>query len=68
MKSTKYDIFLIKIDEIFIFESWDFSPFLTEGEVQKVKKGGKCTLLKSCNSSILSKNMSYFAFFICNFL
>ena len=68
MKNVKYDMFFLKIDELHNFKSMHFPPFLTEGEVEKVKKGGKCTLLKSCNSSILSKNMSYFAFFICNFL
>ena len=68
MKSTKYDIFLIKINEILIFESGDFSHFLTEGEVKKQEKRRKCQLSKINISSILIKNMSYFVFFICNFL
>ena len=46
MKSTKYDIFLIKINEIITFESGDFSPFLTEGEVKKEEKRRKCQLSK----------------------
>ena len=68
MKNAKYDMFLLKIDDLHNFKSVHFHPFPTEGEVERMKKGGKCTLLKLCNSSILSKNMSYFAFFICNFL
>ena len=46
MKSTKYDIFFIKIDEILIFEIGDFSPFLTEGEVKKEEKRRKWQLSK----------------------
>ena len=41
MKSTKYYIFLIKIIEILIFKSGDFSHFLTEGEVKKTGKEKK---------------------------
>ena len=55
MKNAKYDMFLLKIDELHDFKRVHFPPFLTEGEVEKVKKGGKCTLLKSCKSSILHK-------------
>ena len=62
MKNAKYDTFLLKIDELHNFKNVHFPSFLTEGEVEKVKKGEKCTLLKLCNSLILSKNMSYFAF------
>ena len=68
MKSTKNNIFLIKINEILIFESGDFSPFLTEGEVKKEEKRRKCQLSKINISSILIKNMSYFVLFICTFL
>ena len=68
MKSTKYDLFLIKINEILIFERGNFSHFLTEGEVQKEEKRRKCQLSKINISSILIKNMSYSVLFICNFL
>ena len=68
MKNTKYDLFLIKINEILIFERGDFSPFPTEGEVEKEEKRRKCQLSKINISSILIKNMSYFVLFIYNFL
>ena len=55
MKSTKYDIFLIKINEILIFESGDFSSCLTEGEVKKEEKRRKCQVSKINISSILIK-------------
>ena len=68
MKSAKYDLFCIKIDELLIFKSDDFSPFLTEGEVEKGKRRGKCQLLKVNYSSILIQIKSYFVLSICNFL
>ena len=44
MKSTKYDIFFLKIDEILILESGHFVLFLTEGEAKSKKKRERETI------------------------
>ena len=39
MKNAKYDMFLLKIDDLHNFKSAHFPPFITEGEVEKEKSG-----------------------------